>query len=38
VLLIAAVAAFVVFIALPVAVVGLLIGAVVWLLLSFLRG
>ncbi len=38
ILLVAAVVAFVVFIALPVAVVGLLIGAVVWLLLSFLRG
>ncbi len=37
ILLIAAVVGFVVFIALPVAVVGLLIGGVVWLLLSFLR-
>lgn len=35
--LVAAVAAFVVFIALPVALIGIAIGAVVWILLSFLR-
>ncbi len=37
-LLVSAVIAFVVFIALPVALIGIAIGAVVWLLLSFLRG
>lgn len=36
-LLIAAVIGFVVFIALPVALIGIAIGAVVWFLLSFLR-
>ena len=37
-LLVAAVVAFLVFIALPVALIGIAIGAVVWLILSFLRG
>lgn len=37
-LILTAIVLFVVFIALPVAVIGLVVGAVVWALLSFLRG
>ena len=38
ILLVAAIVSFIVFIALPVALIGVAIGALVWLILSFLRG